>query len=849
MRTRYARVSNASSWSKARESGFVAAILKAIGDGRDRILLAWPCKPDSGFVAAAVAMREARATGTLAHATLGFWPWRSGATHAARSILVHPKDVATVAGRAIRVERDQAAQAKTRLAHASLSMLEMRLNDLVKRSEPIDGPLSVEDTHIAARGTITVRSPTLLETTATFPPQDVAGSAPYVADASQILKRVRQHTHIDDDGSTMDAYIDAVGNPEVTPFAIFGLPPTVPGNVERCLSYARFKQHGLDVVVVDLTWTSRNALGANWDKELTSLAAALDGSEAARNSPLLVLCEDAGTMRKAAGVLRRYRRTAGTSRAHALRQGALLLEPGLLEGLPTTGPPEEVPNVRFEADIKDASLVPLRRRFLELAQRLRESSYVKGAQAVTTALRALRAFASLPIGLDEARSTAAVLYESDGAEDVAARSQFYPTSAMQPLSEAERACPEFAADIRSLVDAFKDRCDTWKVATPVSLKLVQLLAQSEWNASDVLLVLPDATTAEVFAVSDWGVTCRSSIATSNQLGEFLVNRHWRRILVVRPESRAVYELTTMRRTPERVLLLGDAAGVGLLQADVRTLSALPEFGAYAKRLAAISAALTSGGANEVFEPREPALSYEPSAPDDLSDFSQAPGGYKGATIRFHVESGSQVLYRPTGHVLLLTGDEVRPFRRKAARDVALGDSILVLHHELREALSIALARSRTTLAQLSHYHGVVARARDALPGASHRAKAREVLSRMQRIDPAIGAHEVPNITRWLSVEPDEELSLPTTARDRTRFDAFMAALNVDSSLAKAYWDFAILPCRRYRIQEGHAFNRRIVQFILDPEGVAGSHPASHDGVWQALMDSVEVIIDKEVSHG
>ena len=49
--------------------------------------------------------------------------------------------------------------------------------------------------------------------------------------------------------------------------------------------------------------------------------------------------------------------------------------------------------------------------------------------------------------------------------------------------------------------------------------------------------------------------------------------------------------------------------------------------------------------------------------------------------------------------------------------------------------------------------------------------------------------------------------------------------------------------RSYRVQEGHQFNQRVVQFILDPES-AGSGRPSDEGLrrlWLSLHESVDEV--------
>jgi hypothetical protein len=77
-RTRYARASAPDAWLEAPHKGFVGAIINSMEDGRDRVVLAWPSRPDNGFVAAALALREARATSRLPHGTLAVSVYRGG---------------------------------------------------------------------------------------------------------------------------------------------------------------------------------------------------------------------------------------------------------------------------------------------------------------------------------------------------------------------------------------------------------------------------------------------------------------------------------------------------------------------------------------------------------------------------------------------------------------------------------------------------------------------------------------------------------------------------------------------------------------------------------------------------
>jgi hypothetical protein len=184
--------------------------------------------------------------------------------------------------------------------------------------------------------------------------------------------------------------------------------------------------------------------------------------------------------------------------------------------------------------------------------------------------------------------------------------------------------------------------------------------------------------------------------------------------------------------------------------------------------------------------------------------------------------------------------------------VKVSDDILVLNEAVREPIRRALAKSGQSLGQLALYHEAIARIRRTTEGATAAAKSRSVLAAMRQIDPAIPEGELLNIQRWLTADLAPESGYgtrqPRAARDWRRFRLFMQAVGVDEVTADLYFRGAILPTRSYRSQEGHAFNQRVVQFILDPEGTAvASREAwrSLQGLWQLVLDAVDEVISTE----
>ena len=839
-RIRYATTAAPGDWLTAdRGRCTVNAVLDAVEDGLDRTILAWPSRSAGGFVTAAIALREARSSGRLAFGTLALWPWRNGATWAARSLLVNPTDVAAVAARAVDELQHGAAWTKSAFAEESLCLLEMRLRDLA--TPPQSG-------RRAAASRVVVRNPTLLETTAVFPPKtQTRRSASYASDGQQVLRRVRDHTHMGDPDAGLDAHVAAIGDPARTPFAVFGLPADAKHDaIAKCLAFARFQSSGLDALLVDLTRTGRSELPDEWEPRLDALLRTLTDFTG-RRPPVVALTEDAFSLRRAVRALRSAGAALRPARKPPLEIGAYLPEPGVLGSAVTLT--TELPPIVFEADIKDATLVPLRTDLVSLGRIFRQSGAQLAADHVSKSLALLRRCASLPTGLKEAREIADILYDGEDEVDLAARSLFRPKMTLGPLAATAEMAPECADIVRGVTAELTAKLDTWDDETPVSVKLNRLMEQAAWNNSQTLLSIADLRAAEIYISSDRALRNACDIVDHRALPARLAVMPPKRVIVIGPTPEAVRALLTTPASPERVLLLGDAAGSALLAGEIGPLSRIAAFAAVAGRAQALATALKRGGADEKLDLAEAEFRVAATIPEGEIDFTRSGDSYRGDVIQFQTARGQRLVYRPNSDVLEFSPSEVRPFERRAAREIKAGDRILVLNAALREPIRRALAGSRESLKQLSFYHDRIRTIRTAAVGTSDADKARQILAKMQTLDPALPASEQPNIVRWLTADkaPGEADGgrQPRAARDWPRFRIFMQAAGVDSHLAEMFWNAAIVPARSYRVQEGYQFNQRVVQFVLDPEGATIGSAAwtAMPDLWQRVLDAVDEVVE------
>lgn len=731
------------------------------------------------------------------------------------------------------------------LAHTDLCMVELRLRDLLPENAPrrrLRGRPRIE---------VVVKSPTLLETTAVFPPS----AAGYSPDPDQALRRVRQHTHLNETGASLTNARASVGNPKTTPFAILGLPGERSSKkLNRYLNHHLLVDRPIELIVVDLTRASKAELGENWEARLEILLETLDGLERKRPS-IVAICDDSFTLKSASRIIRSHAVKAKPKRAYPIEIGLYLADRGLLSASPDL--PDQLPRVAFHADIKDASLVRLRNDLLDLLRKFKESGNLEGARAAATALSFVRRIACLPLGLFEARNTARILFDADDDVDSGVRAMFLEGMALADLAAIEASGADNGR-ARPILQRIEQLVAEWQGETPVSAKLSEMLALED-RPRRILLAVPDRRIAEIVLGSDRAVGWDCTVCDHHDLATVLDQSYYDQLIVTGPTSKALRTVLVSESTPSDVVLLGDASGAGLLAGELLPLTRLEGFAAVATRASALHVALKRGGLDEKLDLGEAEFRVSTTSGATEIDLTREGDRYSGERISLHTSS-HRIIYRPNSDVLIFSSGETRPFEKLHAREIERGDHILVLDEATRNRVRASLATSHKSLSELAKYHETVARLRERTPGLKDSDKAREILRRMRVIDPSVADHEIHNVQRWLTADAApvsaEGGRQPRAARDWPRFKLFMEANEVDEPLARMFWDIAIVPTRSYRVQEGFQFNQRVVQFVLDPESAHGvkDNSAGLKQLWMSLQDAVDEvqnieILKEEPRHG
>jgi hypothetical protein len=818
---RYATHSEPNSWITADNGqGVVDAILQTVEDGDDRVILAWPERLNGGFVAAALAIRNARSSGRLAHATFALWPWRLGSGYRATKIRANPADLVTAAQTVANELEASPPWAHRDLAHEAVKMVELRLSDLQKKS--------VQKEHWI------VRSPTLFETTVVFPPEPEQAANTYVSNEGQVLKRVRTYTHLGDADSAMARHINPVGDPNRTPFGLFGIPAsTKAAYMRRVLSFERFVKHGLDVVVVDLTASGEKDLPSDWERDLATLLSVM-ATMPGRRPGIVAITETPGVLRRVSNALKAHAQSIHPNRKFPRELGVYLPEPGYLG--PKNAPPENLPVVDFQADIKDASLIPLRKALIELGKDVRSNTGGHFRSGPSRALSFLRRIASLPIGFAEARQIVDMVYDEDDEHGSLIRAMFRPNEELSGLQSLGLLAPHSAHQAERLAVQIEAKVSAWHAETPVSAKLTGILDKAPESASDLLVAFPDKRTAEIFMLSDRAQRWRCRVTYTEDLISSLGTYQAKDLIVVAPKPDIIRLLLTSPLIPQRVILIGDASG-----------TALP----LAARASALRRALEKGGGNERLDIEEAEYRIGDFTSAEKSDFTKSNGQWTGDVVRIRTLRDT-FDYRPNGDVLIHSPGDLRPFDIIQAKKVSKGDFILALKKDMREGLRIAMSFATRHQMELQTYHSAISRARDATPGTTTAEKADFILARMRETAPSLPDNERWNIRRWLTADQakalDDGAKQPRAARDLARFQLFARAIDMADDQAQAHWHLAVQPTRSYRVQEGHVFNQRITQFIRDPEGTnLGTNDWDvRSAIWQKIESGVEEVVEVAV---
>jgi hypothetical protein len=631
--------------------------------------------------------------------------------------------------------------------------------------------------------------------------------------------------------------------PAVAPFALFGV--SAGADVHRALSHPALASspgrvgRSPDICLLDLGPPALARLGPGWEQRVDAFLA-----EAGRHFPglpVLAVTQDSFVHRR----LTTRIGDAPKRAAHVLHRfrSAVVLRA-------TEGPIDAEPTMR--------ELSPLRARFCSTAgpgasalEALSAAARSASDPALAGALRrskgSLRRALALPCGLGIAYRS---LCEDLGQE--AAEAFLHSRSAATVLAPIRSALDAGVAGaeqvwLREAEDAVRRAYEALESETPIGLLLIELIGAIVRKSSRSLAVLGseiDASLARRKLASDdeFGRAFRRRLDAGHvrllafeQLGAALTEieasrekNTWKRLILVSPSLDRLSKTLARAWLPEQLIVACDRDFAGRVSAAYRPLSAHPDLAGTAgigRRLAHVAdVARSEAGARGVPELN---LDLEPldsmQAPEDIVDLFDEDEGDEQEMIVLTLRSGRRLRARP-GTVVVRhhRGAEVNPFDRALAREIAVGDAIVIPDRafldEARRLLPVrVLAREWVNV-----YHSAIEAALPGISGEGLSAKARTVLAAIR----ARGARTASQaaVQDWLRISehralPPERLR-PHAPQRRREFDAFMAVINVPSPLAEKIWSEGIQPLRIDRRRAGLRMAQAFVSVLVDPHGAA-----------------------------
>lgn len=199
---------------------------------------------------------------------------------------------------------------------------------------------------------------------------------------------------------------------------------------------------------------------------------------------------------------------------------------------------------------------------------------------------------------------------------------------------------------------------------------------------------------------------------------------------------------------------------------------------------------------------------------------------------FHLEDGRSV--HAAGTVFRYDGVDGEEFKRVQARSIEPGDCVFEMSDELRDEIEAALGLERGAIEAsparkaIALYHDFVKSAvTELFPTPSRQESVRVIKARMLELDQRCADVSLGKLNYWISL--DEKDPAPHGARDPDEFLLFCRALNIDSELAKKFWE----RIRRVRYEnqtEGRQLNAIYAEILFNPESAQVYRGVSPDAI-------------------
>lgn len=793
-----------------------AAILRAAEraeTGESLGVMIWPGGPRELGAAFAMAALRAQARGAGNFRAV-IYPWHgSGQVASMRQLMVDEAPLVSLARGRIAARGASPSPEATGLA--SYDLLALRLATLGGEAQRMKGRR--RSTNLPPEA----RHPTLADLFPIFAP----GRDPregYANAGGSFLGRIRDYTDIPAVmGDELFAHhASIVGDPSLSPYALFGVPPAKGELMGRWLD--RINGAAPRVLFVDAGDQGRTGQGG-WRGETARFIDA--ARERWPGVGVVAVTDDPKTLREMTTATRTRPRPMVSAGELVLSSSRSLTS----AAGGAAGPAAEV-RTKWSVAPKDKSVLGVVHEGMNLMSACYDDGMREAGAASWALAKSMQALTNAPCGWESTRD----LLDRDfgGQVPEAISKRHLPTLHLQRVMQAVREGGPHADRMKALIRDVNRVLPNMRHATPVSNTLRRLMETMSRSGGARRLVFAFRTPDHV---RHFNALLRPTLSREvlSRLGDRVLATHreelrilldrgdaskWVSLILVDPQQQDIGVVMSARKPPGNATILTDASSAVALVRDLSVVSRIGRGSEWAPVLSALAEALERDiealpDLKRLFERHEPDTRDERVAEPTLVG--------PRADLSILTDDGDDIRCAATMVLVHNEDGGGTPFRRVRASAVEEGDTILVPSEDISPTLTAALraldrdeADQRRTLAE---YHHAV-RTLHRRMNWSERGREHDILERMRRDAPELEDGEIANIRRWTSVEPGQDV--PQAPGDRRRFEAFASALGMDTARTERYWEEAILPWRDLKRVNGQDLYQRAVGFLSDPDSAA-----------------------------
>lgn len=333
--------------------------------------------------------------------------------------------------------------------------------------------------------------------------------------------------------------------------------------------------------------------------------------------------------------------------------------------------------------------------------------------------------------------------------------------------------------------------------------------------------------------------------------------HIKTLIVVAPTRAQLLSLLARPWLPESLIFLADSDSLEGSVKDAERLSAYEELGSVRIRLRKFN----DEGSRAVHRIRFNAPLIEGDPSDDVefptSSVVNLIGSVKPgqSVLKFKLSGEQVVLARPGTKLILQDRSRTVPvFVEAEAKDVDIGDSVCVIGEAFLEMARPILNITARAAEEIRDYHQLVGERFERVPGNSTQQK-------LQHVVAAMGLADVTSQRAgyWVDLEAQRDVPLhevvPHAPRDRTTFLAFMKALEVSEAIGARYWTWAVIAQRASRLRAAMSFHDAYRTILVDNYAAQSGNPDQAREIRmlkaaaENFVGTVEDKSEEKASHG